>query len=340
MTTLTDAPTTGTEPPDVLHRLPVLDRYLPVWIGAAMATGLLLGRLVPGLDDALDAVRVGSVSLPIAIGLLAMMYPVPGQGPLQPHRRRDPRPAPARPQPGPQLGDWPGAHVRVGVGVPGRPARVPHRADHRRPGPLHRDGAHLERLGRRRPGSRRRAGRRQQPVPDRRVQPARLLLPRAAPPLARLAHRRARRVAVGDRPHGPRVPGDPAGRRLPDPPRRRRPPRRRLVHNPIPAPHRTGRTVRAARHGGGAYRVAGRQDHQRTPRRGPHRRAATRLLRTDVGVELRSRRAPRAGLPTHCHPRVHRRGQQLRARHRRSHRRVRRQLRPGGDCEPVEVGVG
>jgi arsenical-resistance protein len=60
----------------VLHRLPVLDRYLPVWIGAAMATGLLLGRLVPGLDDALDAVRVGSVSLPIAIGLLAMMYPV------------------------------------------------------------------------------------------------------------------------------------------------------------------------------------------------------------------------------------------------------------------------
>jgi ACR3 family arsenite transporter len=76
MTTLTDAPTTGTEPPDVLHRLSVLDRYLPVWIGAAMATGLLLGRLVPGLDDALDAVRVGSVSLPIAIGLLAMMYPV------------------------------------------------------------------------------------------------------------------------------------------------------------------------------------------------------------------------------------------------------------------------
>jgi arsenite transporter len=76
MTTLTEAPTTGTEPPDVLHRLSALDRYLPVWIGAAMATGLLLGRLVPGLDDALDAVRVGSVSLPIAIGLLAMMYPV------------------------------------------------------------------------------------------------------------------------------------------------------------------------------------------------------------------------------------------------------------------------
>ncbi|KAJ1683007.1 hypothetical protein LUZ63_021787 [Rhynchospora breviuscula] len=41
-----------------------------------MAAGLLLGRLVPGLGDALGAVEVGSVSLPIAIGLLVMMYPV------------------------------------------------------------------------------------------------------------------------------------------------------------------------------------------------------------------------------------------------------------------------
>jgi ACR3 family arsenite transporter len=60
----------------VLQRLGPLDRFLPVWIIAAMALGLLLGRLVPGLDDALDAVRVGDVSLPIAIGLLLMMYPV------------------------------------------------------------------------------------------------------------------------------------------------------------------------------------------------------------------------------------------------------------------------
>jgi ACR3 family arsenite transporter len=53
-----------------------MDRLLPVWIGAAMAAGLLLGRLVPGLDDALDAVKVGQTSLPIALGLLLMMYPV------------------------------------------------------------------------------------------------------------------------------------------------------------------------------------------------------------------------------------------------------------------------
>ena len=60
----------------VVQRLSTLDRFLPVWIIAAMAVGLLLGRLVPGLDDALAAVEVGSVSLPIAIGLLVMMYPV------------------------------------------------------------------------------------------------------------------------------------------------------------------------------------------------------------------------------------------------------------------------
>lgn len=60
----------------VAGRLSRLDRFLPVWILAAMAAGLLLGRFVPGLPAALDAVRIGSVSLPIAIGLLVMMYPV------------------------------------------------------------------------------------------------------------------------------------------------------------------------------------------------------------------------------------------------------------------------
>ena len=57
-------------------RLSTVDRFLPVWIIAAMALGLLLGRVIPGLAGVLDAVKVGSVSLPIAIGLLVMMYPV------------------------------------------------------------------------------------------------------------------------------------------------------------------------------------------------------------------------------------------------------------------------
>jgi ACR3 family arsenite transporter len=57
-------------------RLSTLDRLLPLWIGLAMVAGLVLGRAVPDLDDALDAITVGSVSLPIAVGLLLMMYPV------------------------------------------------------------------------------------------------------------------------------------------------------------------------------------------------------------------------------------------------------------------------
>ena len=60
----------------VLQQMSVLDRFLPVWILAAMALGIGLGRAIPGLDQALDAIKVGSVSLPIAIGLLLMMYPV------------------------------------------------------------------------------------------------------------------------------------------------------------------------------------------------------------------------------------------------------------------------
>lgn len=59
-----------------LTQLPVLDRILPLWILLAMGGGLLLGRLVPGLSGALSAVEVQGVSLPIALGLLVMMYPV------------------------------------------------------------------------------------------------------------------------------------------------------------------------------------------------------------------------------------------------------------------------
>jgi ACR3 family arsenite transporter len=66
----------GADTDAVVARLSTMDRLLPVWIGAAMAAGLVLGRLVPGLDDALDAVKVGQTSLPIALGLLLMMYPV------------------------------------------------------------------------------------------------------------------------------------------------------------------------------------------------------------------------------------------------------------------------
>jgi ACR3 family arsenite transporter len=60
----------------VTGRLSRLDRFLPVWILAAMALGLGLGRLVPELGRLLSSVEVQGVSLPIALGLLVMMYPV------------------------------------------------------------------------------------------------------------------------------------------------------------------------------------------------------------------------------------------------------------------------
>ncbi|MEE8376559.1 MAG: ACR3 family arsenite efflux transporter [Acidimicrobiia bacterium] len=68
--------TTAAPQTPVIDRLSALDRYLPVWILTAMAVGLLLGRLFGGLNDTLDTIKIDTVSLPIAIGLLAMMYPV------------------------------------------------------------------------------------------------------------------------------------------------------------------------------------------------------------------------------------------------------------------------
>jgi ACR3 family arsenite transporter len=59
-----------------LSRLSALDRLLPLWIVLAMAVGLLMGRWVPGLQALLGRVAVGNTSLPIAVGLLLMMYPV------------------------------------------------------------------------------------------------------------------------------------------------------------------------------------------------------------------------------------------------------------------------
>jgi ACR3 family arsenite transporter len=60
----------------IFGKLSVLDRFLPLWIFAAMALGIALGNLFPQLGPALDTVKLDTVSLPIAIGLLWMMYPV------------------------------------------------------------------------------------------------------------------------------------------------------------------------------------------------------------------------------------------------------------------------
>jgi len=56
-------------------RLSFLDRYLTVWIFAAMALGIAIGSLAPAVPRALGAMSVGSTSIPIAIGLILMMFP-------------------------------------------------------------------------------------------------------------------------------------------------------------------------------------------------------------------------------------------------------------------------
>lgn len=60
----------------VVKRLSVLDRFLPLWIIAAMGAGILLGYVYPNIANIFDRLRIDTVSLPIAIGLLWMMYPV------------------------------------------------------------------------------------------------------------------------------------------------------------------------------------------------------------------------------------------------------------------------
>ena len=70
--TLTTSTVAAAQP---ARRLKLLDRYLTVWIFAAMAGGILLGVLLPGVVPLLDTLSVGTTSIPIAAGLILMMYP-------------------------------------------------------------------------------------------------------------------------------------------------------------------------------------------------------------------------------------------------------------------------
>jgi ACR3 family arsenite transporter len=62
--------------PTVLVKLSRFDRFLPLWILLAMAGGVGIGHLLPRIQGVLNSIKIGQTSLPIALGLLMMMYPV------------------------------------------------------------------------------------------------------------------------------------------------------------------------------------------------------------------------------------------------------------------------
>jgi ACR3 family arsenite transporter len=69
------SPMSGDPTRGVLASLSLLDRLLPVWIFVAMAAGVVLGYTIPRIGHLINSFQFESMSLPVAVGLIWMMYP-------------------------------------------------------------------------------------------------------------------------------------------------------------------------------------------------------------------------------------------------------------------------
>ena len=111
--------------PTVVKKLSFINKYLTIWIFAAMALGIGLGVLIPDLADFLDSLSIGTTSIPIAIGLILMMYPPLakvkyeelGKITRKPEAKRDVLHLPV-----PELRGRSVPHVRPGLDLPAGPA--------------------------------------------------------------------------------------------------------------------------------------------------------------------------------------------------------------------------